>query len=210
MKVLVLGASGRLGRVLLTRTLAADCTVTAFTRHPGPLLTGDPNIRIFGGSVHDTRAVDRAMHGQQAVIWAVANRPTADRSPVPLLYGIKVVIRAMTHAGTSRLIYVSDLAVQEDEAQGPAGLLRSVLGGGARRDARDREAAVRESPLDWTVVRPARLSQVSRNEAATFITSMLRERTFVRQTADIVSRAATASTIIPGRPATTSSSRSAH
>jgi methylenetetrahydrofolate dehydrogenase (NADP+)/methenyltetrahydrofolate cyclohydrolase len=29
MKVLVLGAAGRLGRVLLTRTLAADCTVTA-------------------------------------------------------------------------------------------------------------------------------------------------------------------------------------
>ena len=207
MKLLVLGASGRLGRALLTRALAADCTVTAFTRHPAPLLTGDPGIRIFGGSVTDARAVDRAMHGQDAVVWAVANRPTADRSPVPLLYGTRVVLRAMTHAGTPRLVYVSDAALHEQHAQGAGGILRSVLGHGARRDARDREAAVRESPLDWTIVRPARLTagphtgayagvldaptratQISRADAAAFILSQLRELTFVRQAPHLVSR----------------------
>jgi nucleoside-diphosphate-sugar epimerase len=197
MKVLVLGASGRLGRVL-TRTLAADCTVTAFTRHPGPLLTGDPSIRIFGGSVLDARAVDRAMHGQEAVIWAVANRPTADRSAIPLLYGARVVIRAMTHAGTARLIYASDLGAHDEKAQGPGALLRSVLGGGARRDARERETAVRESPLDWTIVRPTRPSQVSRNDAAAFIASQLREPTSVRHIIPA-----------PSAPTTASSSRSA-
>jgi putative NADH-flavin reductase len=226
MKVLVLGASGRLGRALLTRALAADCTVTAFTRHPAPLLTGDPAIRIFGGSVHDARAVDRAMHNQDAVIWAVANRPTADRSPVPLLYGTRVVIRAMTQAGTPRLIYVSDAGLHDHAAQGPGGILRSVLGHGARREARDREAAVRESPLDWTIVRPARLtagphtgsyaalldapagaSQISRTDAAAFITSQLREQTFVRQTPHLVSRAAPAS-LAPGRPAKIEAARS--
>jgi len=207
MKVLVLGASGRLGRALLSRALAADCTVTAFTRHPAPLLAGNPAIRIFGGSVHDARAVDRAMHSQDAVIWAVANRPTADRSPVPLLYCTRVVIRAMTHAGTPRLIYVSDAAFHE--SAGPSGLFRSVLGHGARREARDRETAVRESSLDWTIVRPARLtagphtgayaavleppartSQISRPDAAAFLTSQLREQTFVRQAPHLVSRTA--------------------
>jgi putative NADH-flavin reductase len=207
MKVLVLGAAGRLGRVLLTRTLAADCTVTAFTRHPAPLLSGDPAIRIFGGSVHDARAVDRAMHGQDAVIWVVANRPTADRSPVPLVYGTRVVIRAMMHAGTRRLIYVSDAALHDQAGQGAGGILRSVLGHGARRDARDREGVVRESLLDWTIVRPARLTvgphtgayaavletparatQISRPDAAVFITSQLQEQTFVRQTPHLVGR----------------------
>jgi putative NADH-flavin reductase len=209
MKVLVLGASGRLGRALLTRALAADCTVTAFTRHPAPLLTGNPAIRIFGGSVHDARAVDRAMRSQDAVIWAVANRPTADRSPVPLLYCTRVVIRAMTHAGTQRLIYVSDAAFAEHGSTGPGGLFWSVLGHGARREARDRETAVRESSLDWTIVRPARLtagphtgayaavleppartSQISRPDAAAFLTSQLREQTFVRQAPHLVSRTA--------------------
>jgi len=218
MKVLVLGASGRLGRALLTRALAANCTVTAFTRHPAPLLTGDPAIRIFGGSVHDARAVDRAMHDQDAVIWAVANRPTADRSPVPLLYGTRVVIRAMTHAGTLRLIYVSDAALHEHD-QGAGGFFRSVLGHGARRDARERETAVRESPLDWTIVRPSRLtagphtgsyaavleaparaSQISRIDAATFITSQLHDQTFVREAPHLVSRATPAS-IVPSRAA---------
>ena len=212
MKVLVLGASGRLGRALLARTLAADCTVTAFTRHPAPLLTGDPAIRIFGGSVHDARAVDRAMRGQEAVIWAVANRPTADRSPLSLLYGIRVVIRAMTHAGTRRFIYVSDAAFHDHESQGAGGLLRSVLRHGARREARERETAVRESPLDWTIVRPARLtagphtgaytaaldapkraSQISRFDAAAFITAQLLEPTFVRQAPHLVGRIAPAS-----------------
>jgi putative NADH-flavin reductase len=209
MKVLVLGASGRLGRALLTRALAADCTVTAFTRHPAPLLTGNPAIRIFGGSVHDARAVDRAMRSQDAVIWAVANRPTSDRSAVPLLYCTRVVIRAMTHAGTPRLIYVSDAAFHEHESTGPGGLFRSVLRHGARRDSRDRETAVRESPLDWTIVRPARLtagphtgayaavleaparaSRISRPDAAAFLTSQLREQTFVRQAPHLVSRTA--------------------
>ena len=217
MKVLVLGASGRLGRALLTRALAADHTVTAYTRHPAPLLTGDPAIRIFGGSVHDARAVDRAMHDQEAVIWAVADRPTADRSPVPLLYGTRVVIRAMTHAGTARLIYVSDTALHEHDTLGAGGFFRSVLGHGARRDAREREAAVRQSSLDWTIVRPARLSAgphtgsyaavldapvraspISRIDAAAFITSQLVEHTFVRQAPHLVSRATPAS-IVPTR-----------
>jgi putative NADH-flavin reductase len=214
MKVLVLGASGRLGRALLTRALAADCTVTAYTRHPAPLLTGDPDIRIFGGSVHDARAVDRAMRDQEAVVWAVANRPTADRSPVPLLYGTRVVIRAMTHAGTARLIYVSDTALHEHAAQGAGGFFRSVLGHGVRRDAREREAAVRESPLDWTIVRPARLtagphtgsyaavleapvraSPISRLDAAAFITSQLVDQTFVRQAPHLLSRTTPASIV---------------
>ena len=226
MKVLVLGASGRLGRALLSRALAADSTVTAFTRHPAPLLTGDPAIRIFGGSVHDARAVDRAMSGQDAVIWAVANRPTADRSSLPLLYGTRVVIRAMTWAGTARLLYVSDAASLDHEARGAGGLLQTVLGHGTRRDARDRETAVRESSLDWTIVRPARLtagprtgsyaavldaparaSQISRNDVAEFLISQLEEPTFIRQALHVVGGAAPAS-IAPGRPAKIKAARS--
>jgi hypothetical protein len=110
---------------------------------------------------------------------------------------------------------VSD-ALQDQQIQGPGGFLRSVLGHGARRDARDRETAVRDSPLDWTIVRPTRLtagphtgayaavletptraSQISRHDAAAFITSQLGERTFVRQAPHLVNRTAP---IVPGRP----------
>jgi putative NADH-flavin reductase len=221
MKVLVLGASGRLGRVLTARSLSAGCTVTAFTRHPGPLLTGDPSIRIFGGSVHDARAVERVMHGQDAVIWAVAPRPTADRATLPLLHGTRIVIRAMAHAGVPRLIYVSDGALHDTDAGDPGTrLLRSMLGNPAKKEAREREAAIRESPLDWTIVRPARLtagphtgayavtlepparaSQISRADAATFIASQLGEYTFLRQIPHLVAKGAHAASS-HGRPGT--------
>jgi putative NADH-flavin reductase len=198
MKVLVLGASGRLGRVLLARATSANLTVTAFTRHPGPLLTGDPSIRIFGGSVHDIRAVQRAMQKQDAVIWAVAQR---DGSTLPLLHGTRVIIQAMIAMGVRRFIYVSDALLYERDESGPATrLLHSLFGHSARREARDREQAVRESALDWTLVRPARLtagphvgrsavvmdvpprpSPIARTDVAAFIITQLAERTFVHQ-----------------------------
>jgi putative NADH-flavin reductase len=209
MKVIVLGASGRLGRVLVARSLVAGCTVTAFTRHPAPLLMGDPAIRIFGGSVHDARAVDRVMAGQDAVIWAVAPRATADRAALPLVHGTRIVIRAMAYAGVPRLIYVSDAALHDTAAGDPGTRwLRSVLGHPGQKEARERETAVRDSPLDWTIVRPARLPagprtgayavvldpparaiQVSRADAATFIASQLVEHTFVRHTPHLIGKA---------------------
>ncbi len=201
MKVLVLGASGRLGRVLVMRALSAGHTVTAFTRTPAQYLSGDPSVRIYGGSVGQPRAVRAAVRDQDAVIWAVAPAE---------LDGLRLVLREMTSAGTRSVIHVSDAAASSDtrSAGGAAArLLESVTGRSPGRAARDRESVVSDSPLEWTIVRPARLTlgpltgtyaatvdpeavrmtSISRADVAAFITTQLADRTFVGQAPHLTS-----------------------
>jgi NAD(P)H-binding len=139
-------------------------------------------------------------------VWAVAPRQTADRVSLPLLHGTRIVVNAMTAAGIGRLIYVSDAALHEREHGEPvARLIQSIVGNPARRESRQRETVVQESMLDWTIVRPSRLTAgphtgacavtadlpakpapVSRTDAAAFITSQLGEHTYLRQIPHLV------------------------
>lgn len=70
MKVVVFGASGRVGRRMVEYALDAGHEVTAFVRHPIDLKdhphAGD--FRVEVGSIRERETVTRAMTGQEAVL----------------------------------------------------------------------------------------------------------------------------------------------
>src|SRR5216683_914163 len=68
MNLVVLGATGRTGRLVVEQALAAGHTVTALVRSPEKLPTGSPNLRVVTGQATDTSAVSRALEGADAVI----------------------------------------------------------------------------------------------------------------------------------------------
>src|ERR1700674_4047776 len=68
MNLVVLGATGRTGRLVVEQALAAGHTVTALVRSPEKLTTSNSKLRVVAGQVTDTSAVARALEGADALI----------------------------------------------------------------------------------------------------------------------------------------------
>jgi putative NADH-flavin reductase len=120
-----------------------------------------PRLRVVTADLMDPAAISPAVAGADAVFAAYGPRGTGPTSV--LRDGTRSVIEAMRKEGTRRLIMLSGCIVS-DEGEGP--ILRYLAKPLARRtllrhvtaDMRGAEEEIRASELDWTVVRPPRLT----------------------------------------------------
>jgi putative NADH-flavin reductase len=204
MNVAIFGAAGATGRALVTQALARGHRVTAFVRTPSKLSLMHPILTLVQGDVADTAAVEHALTGQDAVLCALGAATPLKRDPL-LVTGIENIVRAMERGGPRRLIYLSFLGVQSGRGQlsllgryvvAPL-VLRHVVA-----DHEAKERIISQSSLDWTIVRPPRLTngphtgtyrhgsdikatsivpRISRADVADFILRELDSRTYWRQ-----------------------------
>lgn len=162
MKLLVFGATGGTGQAVLEQAIARGDGVTAFVRRPEALAevsgaAGD-RLRIQPGDVRDAEAVRAITPGHDAVISALgAGLGKSDLREV----GTRHIIEAMRAAGLRRLISVSSLGIGASRDNMP-GLVRWVIVPLILRhgfaDHERQEQVIRDSGLDWTIVRPAGLT----------------------------------------------------
>lgn len=156
MRLLVFGASGRTGRWILHEAPRTD-EVTAFERTERLLEAH----RIFVGDVLDPDAVAAAMSGQEAVLCALG--PTHD-GPVDLCSrATRVILQVMRAEGVRRLVAITGaMAAHPHEHLGLAYRWMPSLMPAAQKalleDHRHQESLIRHSELDWTIVRPPRLT----------------------------------------------------
>jgi uncharacterized protein YbjT (DUF2867 family) len=157
-KLLVFGSSGRTGRLLVAGALERGHEVTAFSRTPEAL--GDLAARcarVVRGDVIDRVVVAEAVSGQEAVVYAVGPRP--GESAAPTADGILRVVRTMQTYGVRRLIALSAAGVDEEAPRAFfARLFRPRPEVSDPGEVRRMEVTVRQSELDWTLVRPSRLT----------------------------------------------------
>lgn len=159
MRILVLGAGGRIGRHVVEQALGHGHDVTAFVRDPSRFgLTGE-RLRVVTGDVLEPASVQAAVEGQDAVIAALGGggeRPVHVHSD-----GIANTIRAMVARGVPRLVVVSAAGVGGD-ARGLPLTYRLLMATPYMRDVYEdlerMEGDIQLSDLDWTVVRPAGLT----------------------------------------------------
>jgi putative NADH-flavin reductase len=154
MKLVIFGSTGGVGRQLVEQALEQRHTVTAFARNPAKLPTEHENLQIVQGDVNDVASVEQAIRGQEAVLAALGSSPfknTTVRSE-----GNRQIIRAMGRAGVRRLVSLSTLGVGDSWETLPFKykvLFRTLL-----RKAFDahveQENLIKQSGLDWTIVRP--------------------------------------------------------
>jgi putative NADH-flavin reductase len=154
MKVIIFGATGSIGKNLLDQSLAKGHAVTAFVRDPARLAIEHENLRIAKGDVLDQASVQQAVAGHDAVLVSIgAGRHGTVRSE-----GTRNIIRAMENTGVRRLICQSTLGVG-DSWNNLTALWKYLMFGlllrPAYRDHVLQEKYVRESSLDWSIVRPA-------------------------------------------------------
>jgi putative NADH-flavin reductase len=162
MELTIFGATGATGTCLTEQALAAGHQVTAVVRDPARLSVPEsPRLRVITADLMDPAAIGPAVAGAGAVFAAFGPRGTG---PTTVLRdGTRSVIEAMLKEGTHRLILVSG-SIVADDGEGPAmrylvkPLARGTLLRHVAADMRGAEEQVRESGLDWTIVRPPRLT----------------------------------------------------
>jgi nucleoside-diphosphate-sugar epimerase len=169
MKVLIFGATGPAGQWLVRKALEAGHEVTAYVRSPGKLEPTQPRLLVIVGELTDAAAIQRAVEGQDAVISLLG--PGGSSTGTPVADGMQRIVQAMQRAGVRRLIATATTSAPDaqDRFSLPFWLamqMVKVLAGSAYDEILATAAAVRNSTLDWTLVRLPMLSDKPCNRPA--------------------------------------------
>lgn len=150
--LVVLGASGRTGRLVVEQALAAGHSVTALVRSPEKLTLRHPKLRVVVGDATDPSALSRALEGADAVISALGSRGSviADSS--------RALVAAAHQAGVGRVVVLSSWLVQQDHMAALTRVLTGIAMGSLITDKAAGEELIRDSDLDWTIVYPSVLT----------------------------------------------------
>jgi putative NADH-flavin reductase len=154
------------------QALAAGHYVTAIVRDPARLPQSDhPRLEPVIADALDPDAIEGVLAGQDAVISALGPRPGGG---CVCSDGARAIITAMRITEIRRLVVVTASGHIVDEGDGLASkfvvkpLLRRFLREGFADFARTDEL-VRTSGLDWTIMRPPRLTDGARRTYRTAI-----------------------------------------
>ena len=208
MKLLIFGATGATGQQLVRQALDQQFLVTAFVRDAGKLMMQHPNLRVMIGDIKRPETVRAAMPGQEAVLSALGVRHNRSRDTT-LSDGTRGILEAMEQHQVRRFICETSMGVGSSKGEGswlfekifvPL-FLKHIMA-----DKERQEALIQRSPLDWTIVRPAGLTngpgtgdykvglslantriknRISRADVADFMLRQLTTDAFVRKAVNI-------------------------
>ena len=207
MKLLIFGATGGTGRQIMEQALEQGHIVTAFARNPAKLNLKHKNLQVAQGDVMDLASVEKAVQGQEVVICVLGagQKLTGNiRSE-----GTRKIIQAMEKLSIRRFVCQSTLGAGDSWDNLNlfwkyimfGMLLRNVLA-----DHQRQEKVVKQSCLDWTIVRPGAFVdgdrtgnyrhsfphtdktsklKISRADVADFILKLLGDDSSIHQTASV-------------------------
>ena len=146
MNLVVLGATGGTGRLVVEQALAAGHTVTALVRSPEKLTLRNPNLHVIAGQATDPSAVSRALDGADALISTLGGTGSV------ISDATQAIVDAAHKAGVSRVVVLSSFLVEHDRFDPVTRLLTGLAMGSMIKDKSAGEKALRDSDLDWTIV----------------------------------------------------------
>ena len=203
MKIVVLGATGSVGRLIVAEGLARGHHIAAFVRNPSKIKEQSPNLKVMVGNVLDDASLSRALEGQDAVAYSIGVR--SPRATTLFSDSTRKLLGLMERQGVKRLVCIT--GVGAGETRGHGGFLYDCIGyplitKKIYLDKDRQEEIIRRSPLEWTIVRPTVfregradsefqvvtdvkgvvLRRISRQEVANFVLDELETGRFIHQT----------------------------
>ena len=155
MKLVIFGSTGSIGSQVVKQAIEQGHIVTAFTRNRAKLNIQHPNLNIVEGDVMNLSLVEQAVRNQDAVVCVLGggkNLTSTIRSE-----GTKQIIKAMEKEGIQRLICQSTMGAG-DSWENLDFYWKYIMFGFVLRkvfaDHQKQENYVKQSRLDWTIVRP--------------------------------------------------------
>lgn len=199
MKVVVLGASGRTGKVLIRQTLTRGHLVTAVVRNADKI-TPAKNLTVVTADVTSAADLTRVFRGHDAVLSTLGN----NNAKLKLIErSTRAIIPAMQKNDINRFITELSFGAAKHVRFSSIvkGLTRLAIGK-MLLDQATGAAILEESKIDWTVVFAVALTngaltkqmrvfkdnervglrnKISRNDVAYFMLEALENHTFIRQ-----------------------------
>jgi putative NADH-flavin reductase len=158
MRLLVLGATGGTGRAVIRQAGARGYEITVFVRSPQKLGSLIDRVTVRQGDPRSVAELQQVLPGHVAVLSALG--PPGPGPTTILRAAARSTVDAMQIAGPRRLIVVSAAVLFRDLGF-LGGVLRHTLLRNVAEDSAEMERIVMASGLDWTIVRPPRLTNGS-------------------------------------------------
>jgi putative NADH-flavin reductase len=160
MKLVVFGATGGTGRRIVERALADGHDVVAVARKPEAIAAKHERLHVVKGDVLDPVSVAAAIAGNEAVLSSVG--PASNKQPGTLISdGMKHIVAACTQTGVKRFVFESGLMVGDGTGLSAFSRIGVTIYRAMNKalcaDKRIAEAVIRDSSLDWVIVRPPSL-----------------------------------------------------
>ncbi len=156
MKLVIFGATGRVGSNVLARALQDGHGVTVLVRNPEKIAEDSPHLQVIQGDVRRREDVEQAVKGADIVISALGT----DGSTT-LTDSMPLIIQAMKKENVRRIITVGTAGILQSRTA--PDLLRYQSSESRRALTRAAEEhhkvylMLSQSDLDWTIVCPTYL-----------------------------------------------------
>jgi putative NADH-flavin reductase len=159
MKLVVLGATGGIGKEIVRQSIGRGHDVTAFVRTPEPLKALGTRLSVIQGDLLNSSRLAHVVRGHDAVLSGFGPRVPISTSDADLLRRFAVSLtRGMQEAGVRRAVIVSTAFLFRDSILPPAHLIGLLFFRGIVEDSSAMEEILKKSGLDWTLVRPPQLT----------------------------------------------------
>ena len=160
MRILITGATGGTGREIVREALARGYQVNALARSAADAASLLPGADITEGDARDGDAVAKALAGCDAVISALGTKLSLLHEETLLSTATRILINEMQTKEIMRLVCITGIGAGDSHGHG--GFLydhiaQPLLLSSTYRDKDRQEEEIRESGLDWTIVRPTNL-----------------------------------------------------
>ena len=202
MNLVVLGATGGIGLEIVRQALDRNHKVTAFVRSPDALKPFGNHIAVLQGDPLNSAELLRAIEGHDAILSSLGPRVPLSKSDWNLHHRFALALSdAMQQDGVKRAVMISTAFLFKDSILPPANLIGRLFFRDVVADAEEMESIFEKSDLDWTFVRPPRLTDrprrgryrvreghlprlgftISRADVAAFMIKTAENRAFIRK-----------------------------
>lgn len=174
MKILLLGATGRTGKLVMDEAIRRGYTLNCLVRDAKKIKSRHEHLRIFEGSPEKPADLEAAIQGCEAILNVLNISRTSDfpwaklRTPPTFLSDVmSTLIRLAQKYNINRVIICSAWGASETKKDVPAWFRWFIDNsniGFAYRDHERQEKLLRKSSLSWTIVRPAGLTNSKRTQ----------------------------------------------
>ena len=189
---------------LVEQAIAEGNEVVAYVRNPSKLDMENEHLTVVQGELTDEELIEKAVKGVDAVISLLG--PRGGSKSKPLTHGIQNIIAAMKKQGVRRLVITSTLSAKDPndlpdfKTKSLVNLVKVTMHD-AYEDIVSTAETVRNSDLDWTIVRLTMLNNkpksgkvragyvgrgdvgtwISRADVADFMLKQVQDTKYLRQ-----------------------------
>jgi putative NADH-flavin reductase len=160
MKIVLFGASGKTGSLLIDEALTSGHDVIAYVRKTESVKSTHPNLKVITGYLNEKDKLKSIISGSDACISTLGGKSMTKHSP-EIIEGINNIVGIMEEERVTRLIYLSSFGAGDSRGYMPQPirfLIADVMLHVPLADHNANESRITKSQLQWTIVRPGGLT----------------------------------------------------